>query len=105
VTALVAGCAVAVTMAMALNAIAPTDPEWACDREVRGATTGVAFIVCILGVIIGAKIALGGWQFGTSAYEPEEWWSQPGRRVSRFVIGLAIVVFFIPTFIAALLLT
>jgi hypothetical protein len=103
-TAFVLGCAVAVALAIALNAVAPTDPEWACDYEMRATTTGVAFVVSILGLIIGAKISLGGWPRGTSGIQPEEWWTQTGRRVSRFVVGLAIVVFFVPVLVAASLL-
>ncbi len=103
-TALATGCVVAFAAATALNEFAPPSPYGASDDGMRSTARGVAFILGIYGIIIGAKIALGGWPLGTSGIRPEEWWIQTGRRVSRFVVGLAIVLFFVPILITALLL-
>jgi hypothetical protein len=104
VTALVAGCVVTVAIVTALNEFAPTSPYGSSHDGLRSLARGVAFMLGILGIVIGAKIALGGWPLGTSGIRPEEWWIQAGRRVSRFVVGLAIVVFFVPILSTALLL-
>ena len=104
VTAFAAGCVVAFAAATVLNEFAPTSPYGASHDGLRSLARGVAFMLGILGIVIGAKIALGGWPLGTSGIRPEEWWIQTGRRVSRFVVGLAIVVFFVPILSTALLL-